>query len=444
MLSEHGAPRPSRPRSSAQRRDIRGIIASAPAKYCRTRHQHIGASGDRLTGRGGRNSAIDLKSDPAATFGNALSGCLNLAQLAVDKTLATESRVYAHDQNQIDQIEDIIDRLYGRGRIENNSRRLSEASNQLQRSVHVWASLGVDRYDVGTGFGKGLDIGIRRGNHQVAIKTLAAMGAQGANHQRTDREVGYKVTVHHVDVDKIGSRGIDRGDFRAKLREICGQDRRRNTDWGHTYSSAGFSMWPQGTNGRWSQGTTGHFRDRARPPAPRCDNPTARPASSCLHLQVDLRAWAPTLRPDLSSFPEVSMADNAVRSGPRQRPLSPHLQIYHWSPTMMTSIVHRATGVGLSIGMAGLAWWLMALASGPDAYATFGALVFTWVGQIFVFGFVWSLCYHLLSGIRHLAWDFGYGFAPRFANRVSVTIIVLSILLAAGVYLYGLFSFGGM
>ena len=137
------------------------------------------------------------------------------------------------------------------------------------------------------------------------------------------------------------------------------------------------------------------------------------------------------------------MADNAAHPGVRPRPLSPHLQIYRWTPTMATSIVHRATGVALTIGMAGLAWWLMALATGPEAYDTFTRLAFNPLGAIIIFGFVWSLSYHLLSGIRHLVWDIGYGFTPRTANRWSVLIILASVLLALGLFFAGYAGMGG-
>src|SRR5271169_6259674 len=95
---------------------------------------------------------------------------------------------------------------------------------------------------------------------------------------------------------------------------------------------------------------------------------------------------------------------------PHSRPLSPHLQIYRWPVTMATSITHRATGVALSAGTLLLAWWLIATASGPEAFATFQNLAANPIGEIVLLGFVWSLAFHLLNGIRHLAWDLGYGF----------------------------------
>jgi succinate dehydrogenase / fumarate reductase cytochrome b subunit len=115
----------------------------------------------------------------------------------------------------------------------------------------------------------------------------------------------------------------------------------------------------------------------------------------------------------------------------RARPLSPHLTVYRWYPTMATSIVHRVTGVGLALGTLLLAWWLIAVASGPEAFQTFNAVATSWFGQLVLFGFTWALMFHLLNGIRHLAWDMGYGFTPATANRNSWIVILLSVVLAA-------------
>jgi len=119
---------------------------------------------------------------------------------------------------------------------------------------------------------------------------------------------------------------------------------------------------------------------------------------------------------------------------PRQRPLSPHLTIYRWPVSMATSITHRVTGVGLSVGTLFLAWWLIAAASGPEAYQTFSHLAANPIGQLVLFGFVWALAFHLLNGIRHLAWDMGYGFEVPTANATGWLAIVLSVVLAAAAF----------
>ena len=113
------------------------------------------------------------------------------------------------------------------------------------------------------------------------------------------------------------------------------------------------------------------------------------------------------------------------------RPLSPHLQIYKPQMTSITSITHRATGVGLAIGAAMGAWWLIAAMAGPDAYATFYAFAKSVVGQIMLLGWLWAFCYHLLNGFRHLLWDTGRGITIPFANKSGWVIIIGSMLLTA-------------
>jgi succinate dehydrogenase / fumarate reductase cytochrome b subunit len=131
------------------------------------------------------------------------------------------------------------------------------------------------------------------------------------------------------------------------------------------------------------------------------------------------------------------MADNPQSPPVRPRPLSPHLGIYKWPITMATSIAHRATGIAISVGMILVAWGLIALASGPELYQPFTAAMGSIIGLIVLAGFLWSLVYHFLNGMRHLAWDMGYGFGVPTANRTGVLVIGLSILLTAGVFAYG-------
>lgn len=136
------------------------------------------------------------------------------------------------------------------------------------------------------------------------------------------------------------------------------------------------------------------------------------------------------------------MAEN-TQTAPRPRPLSPHMTIYRWPVTMATSITHRVTGIGLAFGTILLAWWLVAIASGPEAYQTFASLAGSWFGQLVLLGFTWALAYHLLNGIRHLAWDMGYGFDVKTANQTSWLVIVLSVLLAAAAFALAYTGHGG-
>jgi succinate dehydrogenase / fumarate reductase cytochrome b subunit len=91
------------------------------------------------------------------------------------------------------------------------------------------------------------------------------------------------------------------------------------------------------------------------------------------------------------------------------RPLSPHLQVYKPQLTSVLSITHRATGVWLAIGMILLVWWLLAAATGPDAYSVVAGFIGSWLGVLLLLGWTFSLFYHLCNGVRHLAWDVGYG-----------------------------------
>ena len=93
-----------------------------------------------------------------------------------------------------------------------------------------------------------------------------------------------------------------------------------------------------------------------------------------------------------------------------ERPLSPHLQVYRPQITSILSIFHRLTGIVLGVGTLLLAWWLIAAALGPGAYADAEWFISSWVGRLVLLGFTFSLFYHLCNGIRHLGWDIGWGF----------------------------------
>ena len=111
------------------------------------------------------------------------------------------------------------------------------------------------------------------------------------------------------------------------------------------------------------------------------------------------------------------------------RPLSPHLQVYRLPLTALLSITHRITGVGLSLGLIVLAWWLAAAATSPDAYATVTAVLGSWFGYLVLFGFSASLYFHLCNGIRHLFWDMGRGFEIAQAQRSDKIVIAAAVIL---------------
>lgn len=109
-----------------------------------------------------------------------------------------------------------------------------------------------------------------------------------------------------------------------------------------------------------------------------------------------------------------------------ERPLSPHLGIYRWYFTMALSIAHRVSGIALTGGLVLLTWWLLALASGPEAFATIQGIVDSWFGALVLFGYTFVLFYHFGNGIRHLAWDMGYGFELEIARLSGYAVLAFA------------------
>ena len=101
---------------------------------------------------------------------------------------------------------------------------------------------------------------------------------------------------------------------------------------------------------------------------------------------------------------------------------------------MGLSIVHRVTGVGLTVGSLLVAAVLLSLAAGPDAYATIHAFCASWFGTLLLFGWSWALCYHMCNGIRHMVWDIGWGFEMPRVVLTGWIVIVVSLLLTALVW----------
>ena len=115
------------------------------------------------------------------------------------------------------------------------------------------------------------------------------------------------------------------------------------------------------------------------------------------------------------------------------RPLSPHLSIWKWGPHMLVSILHRVTGGGLTVvGSIALVWWLVAAASGAEAYETFQSWATSWIGIVIGVGLSWAFFQHTVSGLRHLVMDIGAGFELRtnkfWANMTLAGTIVLTAL----------------
>ena len=121
----------------------------------------------------------------------------------------------------------------------------------------------------------------------------------------------------------------------------------------------------------------------------------------------------------------------------RNRPLSPHLQVYRLPLSALMSISHRATGILLVAGSLVLAYWLVAVAGGPDAFASAQAVLGSVPGRALLLAITFSLFYHLGNGVRHLFWDAGLGFELRTAHRSGVLVIVAAIVLTAVAWTLG-------
>ena len=116
------------------------------------------------------------------------------------------------------------------------------------------------------------------------------------------------------------------------------------------------------------------------------------------------------------------------------RPLSPHLQIYRWQVQMVTSILHRITGIALCVGTALLVWGLVALAGDSESFDDFRRVVGSVPGMVLMLGWTWALFYHLCNGIRHLLQDMGAGYRIVQFVRSSWASIVVSIVLTVAVW----------
>jgi len=111
----------------------------------------------------------------------------------------------------------------------------------------------------------------------------------------------------------------------------------------------------------------------------------------------------------------------------RERPLSPFVSVWRWHITMAASIAHRVTGVALYVAALIAAAWAISLASGPDAYAAFKAVMASPIGLVVMFGLTVSFFYHLANGVRHLVWDTGRGFDIKTANASAVLVIAFAL-----------------
>ncbi|MCC4603636.1 succinate dehydrogenase, cytochrome b556 subunit [Xanthomonas campestris pv. badrii] len=128
----------------------------------------------------------------------------------------------------------------------------------------------------------------------------------------------------------------------------------------------------------------------------------------------------------------------------RERPLSPHLQVYRWQIQMATSILNRATGIVLSIGALAIAAALLTLMLGPDHWNCFREHAGAWYGQVLLFAWTWCFAFHLFGGLRHILQDFGQAFAVRAFVTLGWLSVILSLLLTAAIWAYVLLAGGAV
>ncbi len=121
----------------------------------------------------------------------------------------------------------------------------------------------------------------------------------------------------------------------------------------------------------------------------------------------------------------------------KPRPLSPHLMIYKPIPTMVMSILHRMTGAALYVGTLFVVWWLVAIASGPEAFDTASSFFGSIVGIVILFGYTWALIHHMLGGLKHLMQDTGTGLQRDFTTALAYAHIIASVALTILLWVVG-------
>lgn len=120
------------------------------------------------------------------------------------------------------------------------------------------------------------------------------------------------------------------------------------------------------------------------------------------------------------------------------RPLSPHLQVYRMTISMLMSILHRITGAALYFGSLLLAWWLIAAAAGPTYFNFVNGLLGSLPGRVVLLGFTWALVHHALGGLRHFIWDTGRGYDLKTIDAMSWTSVILSVSLTVLIWVAAL------
>ena len=120
-----------------------------------------------------------------------------------------------------------------------------------------------------------------------------------------------------------------------------------------------------------------------------------------------------------------------------KNPLSPHLQIYRWQVSSLVSIIHRITGILNLLGLIFICAWISSAGIGENFFESFSVFLKSFIGEFILIGFTWSISYHLLSGIRHIFWDLGYGYEIKTANLSGIIVIIGSLFLTIILWMIG-------
>ena len=118
-------------------------------------------------------------------------------------------------------------------------------------------------------------------------------------------------------------------------------------------------------------------------------------------------------------------------------PLSPHIQIYKWHISSLVSISHRITGIINIIVITLICLWASLLLLGESRYETINSLLDSSIGKFIILGIIWSFSFQILSEIRHLIMDLGYGFELKTTKITGLIVIFGSIILTIILYLIG-------
>ena len=117
-------------------------------------------------------------------------------------------------------------------------------------------------------------------------------------------------------------------------------------------------------------------------------------------------------------------------------PLSPHIQVYSWHISSLVSISHRITGIINIIGITFICFWIIYLLSGASSYELLNAFLNSFFGKFIILGLTWSFSFQILSEVRHLFMDYGFGFDLKVANITGTLVIIGSLIVTILIYIY--------